>query len=318
LLTDSTDSTDSTGSHGIGGVTERDKTEQHPRIFFSYRRTNLLLVDRLHEKFSAAFKPGAIFLDRQDIGPGAVFPDRIRQAVDHAAVVLAIIDPAWISVQDERTLRRRLELEDDWVRQELERALAKGTTIIPVLVNGVNILREEQLPPTSRPLGHIQSVRLGNETFGADAAGLVEDVRRLLIEHRAGEPPGQVNKYPRPPPILPRPLSETALEQVLTELKQWELVRSLLDDDSRFGAGYQKEELKREFRFDSFLEAIEFIRQAASKIDIIDHHPRWENVFKTVTVHYTSFDIGHRLSDRDYSSARMMERCYREFLAAKT
>jgi pterin-4a-carbinolamine dehydratase len=60
------------------------------------------------------------------------------------------------------------------------------------------------------------------------------------------------------------------------------------------------------------------MRQAATKIDIIDHHPRWENVFKTVTVHYTSFDIGHRLSDRDYSSARVMERCYREFLAAKT
>ena len=114
-------------------------TEQHPRIFFSYRRTNLRLVDHLHEKFLAAFKPGAIFLDRQDIGPGAMFPDLLREAVDQAVVVLAIIEPTWISIQDERTLSRRLELEDDWVRQELERALANGTTIIPVLVDGANI-----------------------------------------------------------------------------------------------------------------------------------------------------------------------------------
>ncbi len=293
-------------------------TEQHPRIFFSYRRTNLRLVDHLHEKFLAAFKPGAIFLDRQDIGPGAMFPDLLREAVDQAVVVLAIIEPTWISIQDERTLSRRLELEDDWVRQELERALANGTTIIPVLVDGANILKEEQLPPTLRPLASRQSVRLGNETFGADAAALIEKVRELLIRDRPAERLAEATKYPRPPEILPQPLTETALEKVLKDLKHWELVRSPLDDDSRFGAGYQQEELKREFRFDSFLDAIEFMRQSASKIDIIDHHPRWENVFKTVTVHYTSFDIGHRLSDRDYSSARMIERCYREFLAAKT
>jgi len=292
-------------------------TEQHPPIFFSYRRTNLLLVDHLHEKFSAAFQPGAIFVDRLDIGPGAAFPDRLRQAVDHAKVVLAVIDPTWISVQDERTFQRRLDLDDDWVRQELERALANKTIIIPVLVDGANILKEEQLPPALRPLACLQSVRLRNETFGADAAGLIEQVRQLSIRDQMAGRSGEWNRYPRPPQFLPQPLSESALETVLKELKQWELVRSPLDDDARFEAGYQREELKREFRFDSFLEAIEFMRQSAAKIDILDHHPRWENVFKTVTVHFTSFDIGHRLSDRDYNSARAMERCYREFLAAK-
>jgi pterin-4a-carbinolamine dehydratase len=39
----------------------------------------------------------------------------------------------------------------------------------------------------------------------------------------------------------------------------------------------------------------------------------WENVFRTVTVRLSTFDIGHRPSERDQVCARMIERAYVKF-----
>ena len=89
----------------------------------------------------------------------------------------------------------------------------------------------------------------------------------------------------------------------------------MLDGDPRFGPDYKRQEIVRDFRFESFIQAVEFMRRAAARIDDFGHHPRWENVFKTVTVHYSTWDIGHRPSDRDVKAAYMLEKIYAEFLA---
>jgi pterin-4a-carbinolamine dehydratase len=50
--------------------------------------------------------------------------------------------------------------------------------------------------------------------------------------------------------------------------------------------------------------------------DIAMHHPRWENVWKTLKVYLTTWDIGHRISDRDLQLARYFDRAYEEFAGA--
>ena len=292
-------------------------TEKGPDIFLSYRRTNHRLVDHLHEKFTAEFRAGSVFLDRLDIEPGTAFPDRLRDAVEQCSVLLAIIDRTWLSVQDERTLQRRLDMPDDWVRQELELALSKGKLIVPVLVEGMGALKPEQLPPTLRPLSTLQAVTITDTHFGTDVGQLIANVKQWLVRGWTTAPVKQIDRFPTEALIKPSPLATDVLERLLEQLSQWKLVRSTLEEDSRFGAGYQREEIRRDFMFDSFLEAIEFMRQVATRIDAADHHPRWENVFKTVTVYYTTFDIGHRISDRDYKNAMMVERSYREFMMAR-
>jgi pterin-4a-carbinolamine dehydratase len=111
-------------------------------------------------------------------------------------------------------------------------------------------------------------------------------------------------------------LNEDQLRQLAAQLQHWKLVESPLDDDARFGSGYTRVELVREFRFASFLDAIAFMHEAATSIDSFGHHPRWENVFRTVTVRLSTFDIGHRVSERDQVCARMIERLYGRFSEA--
>lgn len=53
--------------------------------------------------------------------------------------------------------------------------------------------------------------------------------------------------------------------------------------------------------------------QVAQGCDIAMHHPRWENIWKTVRVYLTTWDIGHRISDRDIQLARYFDRAYVEF-----
>jgi hypothetical protein len=45
-----------------------------------------------------------------------------------------------------------------------------------------------------------------------------------------------------------------------------------------------------------------------------EHHARWENVFHTVTVRFSTWDIGHKLSDRDHLAARNIEERYEDDL----
>jgi pterin-4a-carbinolamine dehydratase len=93
------------------------------------------------------------------------------------------------------------------------------------------------------------------------------------------------------------------------ELVRWQLVESALPEDPQ----KTRVELYREFKFKSFQSAIGFMAQVAPGCDIAMHHPRWENIWKTVRVFLTTWDIGHRVSDRDVVLARYFDRAYSEF-----
>ncbi len=43
------------------------------------------------------------------------------------------------------------------------------------------------------------------------------------------------------------------------------------------------------------------------------HHPRWENIWRTVNVWLSTWDIGHKPSRLDVDLAREMERVYRKY-----
>jgi pterin-4a-carbinolamine dehydratase len=49
---------------------------------------------------------------------------------------------------------------------------------------------------------------------------------------------------------------------------------------------------KRKVKFATFRDAIRFMRLVALGGDIADHHPRWENIYRTLRVHFTT--LGYR------------------------
>jgi pterin-4a-carbinolamine dehydratase len=96
---------------------------------------------------------------------------------------------------------------------------------------------------------------------------------------------------------------------LVDELTGWTETTSPVPEDS----SKIRVELFREFRFRSFQSAVGFMNLVAPGCDIVNHHPRWENIWKTVRVYLTTWDIGHRISDRDVQLARYFDRAYSEY-----
>src|SRR5206468_3780628 len=104
------------------------------------------------------------------------------------------------------------------------------------------------------------------------------------------------------------------LNLVVTEvLPEWTVVSSA---DPR-SPGLSRQELHRAYRFGSFLDAIAFMSDAADFADKANHHPRWENIFKTVYVSLSTWDLGHRVSHLDVTLAGFLDRQYAAHVRSK-
>ncbi len=285
------------------------------KIFISYRRTQAFIAERVHERLSSVFRDDSLFLDRGDIRPGAEYPQVLRDNLQSAAVVLAVIDSDWISVQDKRTFMRRLELQDDWVRQEIEHGLDNGI-VIPVLIDGAPMPTVEQLPPSLQALAKRQYIRISLDRFADDVNALILEVKTRLSEKQLEALlKEEAHPYPKANDFTPFSIEGELLEKMLRQLVHWRYEISTLKDDPRPGTPPVRHEIVRDFRFSSFLKAIEFMATAAEPIDAFGHHPRWENIFKTVRISLSSWDIGHKPSDRDFKTAIMLEKLYEKFIS---
>ena len=68
----------------------------------------------------------------------------------------------------------------------------------------------------------------------------------------------------------------------------------------------------------SFADAIGFMNAAVPKIDALQHHPRWENVWRTVSVWLSTWDIGHQPSELDLELAACLDGLRGQFAAARS
>jgi 4a-hydroxytetrahydrobiopterin dehydratase len=87
-----------------------------------------------------------------------------------------------------------------------------------------------------------------------------------------------------------RRLTDDEIGAAMADLDGWEL---------RDG------KLFREFVFADFLEAIGFMMRAAICAQVLNHHPDWSNVYKTVRVELETHDVGG-LSPLDVELATRM------------
>ena len=50
--------------------------------------------------------------------------------------------------------------------------------------------------------------------------------------------------------------------------------------------------IKKEFKFNNFIEAFGFISKVALLSEKMDHHPNWQNTYNKVTIELTTHDMG--------------------------
>ncbi|MEV8313540.1 4a-hydroxytetrahydrobiopterin dehydratase [Streptomyces sp. NPDC059900] len=284
------------------------------QIFISYRREDAageawLLERELNEQLGGA----SVFLDTSGVEPGAVWPERLHQALDNASAVLVVIGPNWMTASDEWA-RRRIDLQDDWVRREIEESLNAGKHVVPILTHEATMPPSDALPQSISELSSRQAMKL------RDAADVALIVKHLIYLLQGSTPGRSGGLYPRPAPELPDPLSEEKIGIALRGvLSQWSVQRRRSEITSTRGEGSEREliGLYREYRFHTFEGAVSFMHSTVAGCDIMNHHPTWENIWRTVRIFLSTWDIDHRISDRDVQLAKFFERSYETFPAAE-
>ena len=151
-------------------------------IFISYRRSDTLAIAiSLRYALQSKFPSSRLFYAGTDIKAGADWPDRLREGLQGCAVLIALIGKKWAIERDEDNIRRRLDIEEDWVRNEIAHALEQGKHVIPVLVDGAELPNDERsLPKCLRDILNKQCVKIREDGVMQDIDSLVDDVQRLL------------------------------------------------------------------------------------------------------------------------------------------
>ncbi len=163
------------------------------KLFISYRRDDTQeITGRIYDRLEARFGRDAIFMDVDSIPLGADFRQILRDAVAASSIMLALIGRQWLSVVDERG-QRRLDNPSDFVRIEIEAALARDIPVVPVLTQGVAMPREHDLPSSLAALAyrHGMDVR-SDQHFTPDVEQLIARLAPLLTSYPLPDVPARL------------------------------------------------------------------------------------------------------------------------------
>jgi formylglycine-generating enzyme required for sulfatase activity len=154
------------------------------KIFINYRRDDsashaLAVAGYLENTFG---KRNVFIDDRMQKGQDfeAVLKNKIRQC----KVMIAIIGPNWVDACDGGS--RRIDNPEDWVRLEIEWALARKIFVIPVLVAGATLPSKSDLPQSLQPLLKHHGATVTTNGFRDGMAGLARDVADLMARRPWG------------------------------------------------------------------------------------------------------------------------------------
>ena len=151
------------------------------KLFISYRRDDTQDFTRsVYERLAARFGAANIFMDVDSVPLGADFRQILRDAVAESSLALVMIGRLWLSMVDERG-QRRLDNPNDYVRIEVEAALARNIPVVPVLAHGVGIPRESDLPPSIAALAYRNGTDVRSDHhFNHDVEQLIARLAPLL------------------------------------------------------------------------------------------------------------------------------------------
>lgn len=278
-----------------------------PLAFISYRRDDSrdwanLLADTLRRQLGR----DSVFLDTDSIRIGDTWTRKIEDSLKRATVIIPLIGPRWLFLQNPRDGRRRIDLEDDWVRQEIEYALKTVTPLLPVLVAGAQPPQQEFLPASIATLSTIQSRAIADKR---DIDVLVAHLSdRLGFERLKTE-----LDFPTPVDRSPE-LPDRDVQEALQRLPGWRLE----ERDSAKGKNGVAMELVSTLKFRVFEDVIHFMSTAARYISTTDHHPFWENQYKDLRIRLSTWDIGLRISAKDIRLAEYLQRLHRDYVSEDT
>lgn len=141
------------------------------RIFISYRRDDSAgYAGRLEASLEQRLGAGCVFRDASDIAPGTDFAAVIARRLAAAQAVVVLIGPRWAGAGEAG--RRRIDEAGDFVRIEVQAALAAGVRVVPALLPGASMPAAASLPVPLQPLAALQALALGDAHWESDVTRL--------------------------------------------------------------------------------------------------------------------------------------------------
>ena len=158
-------------------------------IFISYRRRDTAYpAGWLYERLITKFGRAHVFKDVDSIRPGEDFVEVITNAVLSCHTMLVLIGPDWCGVARD-TSPGEASAPPDFVRLEVETALANRLQVIPILIEDAPMPKEDDLPSSIAALSRRNAITLDPNHFDTSFNKLLpilEQARREA-EQRAQE-----------------------------------------------------------------------------------------------------------------------------------
>ncbi len=151
-------------------------------VFLSYRRNDSAqATGRIYDKLVSRFGAGSAFLDIDRIPPGVRFDEHLKTSLSQTRTVVVVIGTDWLSKKRKFPFgaSRRLDDPNDFVRAEVVFALENDKPIIPVLVDGAQMPRREELPAEIEALVNWNAIEVRHTSFQADIEKLFQAIEQL-------------------------------------------------------------------------------------------------------------------------------------------
>jgi TIR domain len=157
-----------------------------PGVFVSYRRSDSGPYARmLQVRLSHHLPTTPVFMDLDSIEAGTDFAEAIKAGVYSCRVLVALIGPKWLTLDDGEG-HRRLDDPDDYVRFEIRTALERCARVIPVLVDGATMPERQQLPDDLVKLARLNALQMSYDRYEYDESRLVTIIRKVLGAESSG------------------------------------------------------------------------------------------------------------------------------------
>jgi len=148
-------------------------------IFISYRREDSApYAGRLYDRLCAHFGSDQVFMDVDDIPPGADFIAHIGAKVGSCDAMIAVIGKTWLTARDAKG-QLRLSDPNDFVGTEVALAVQRNILVIPVLVGRAEMPRPEELRADLKPLAQRNAVTLNDHDFNRDVDQLITALEKV-------------------------------------------------------------------------------------------------------------------------------------------
>ena len=154
------------------------------KIFINYRRDiGVRDAQLLYEILKTLFPERQLFIDLQGLDGGVNWIHELQRQVAASDVMVTLIGKGWLDARDKQGARR-LDDRNDFVRFEISEALRREIPVLPVLIDGEEMPKADQLPQELALLTYLQAMPLRTISFKEDAARIGSAIKQLLGRRR--------------------------------------------------------------------------------------------------------------------------------------